>query len=255
MFASIQSLAFYNEFNAVVTEEADIRDLRSSFQSIGMWGRKKSHKAFEVHLYRTGRWLRVFHDQVGKVEEGPFFSEGHYHETLENLGTIEISTSYSDLYLVRSLIKSLYQKHDSATLPQRSLHSDFNLANIFVTRDGRICSFDPKNDPGPVYIDLAKLITDMKTCRPQILTWGRHVSPALLQVYDAALLKGYFGEEPVNFIALNLYKLIHLIEKWAESEARLKSVTGMKKVLYMVGALQMRSYFMQLLRKQAVEYE
>jgi hypothetical protein len=248
LFATIRPLALYEELSAVVAEEADIRDLRSYFQTPAMWLGQNQRKLFAGYLNRVGHWLRIFHDQVGTITTGPFWSEQHYRETLENLSTIAAVSPHPDLTLAKALITNLYQKYSNAELPQRILHNDFNSANVFVTGDGRICSFDPKNEPGPLYIDLAKLITDLEMCRFQTLTWGRHVSRSQLDVFNASLLHGYFGSDPVNFAALNLFRLTHLIERWAESETMLIEATGVKKIIYTVGVIQMRGYYRQLLR-------
>lgn len=251
MFATIRPLACYDEINAVVEEMADLRTLRSHFQAPGMWVDGEPRKIFETHMNTVGRWLRIFHDQLGVRQEGPFFSEALYKDVQEHLDRIEASASHPDAVFVRELILALYKKYRGVKLPHRTLHNDFNSANIFVTNDGRICSFDSHNIPGPMYVDLAKIMTDLETCRVQVLSGGLAVPRPSLGIFNASLLKGYFGENSADHIALNFFRLVMLIERWKDSEETFEKVSGTGKFVNSIAMIQLRRYYRNLLRRQA----
>jgi hypothetical protein len=101
--------------------------------------------------------------------------------------------------------------------------------------------------PGPLYIDLAKIITDMETDRIQLITNGLWVPYARLQRFHAALLRGYFGSEAVDQASLSLFSFLSLLEKWKEAEVRFKSSSGKQKFVYSLAMPQIRKYFLQLI--------
>jgi len=189
------------------------------------------------------------------MEKGPLFSESFYEDAHENLNKIEVSSGRLDLSFVKVLIDDLYRSYRKVNLPYRILHGDFSSANIFVTCDGKICAVDPHNEPAPLYLDLAKIITDLETRRIQILTNGMSVPRSRLKIFNSSLLNGYFSADPVNYFALNLFRLLLLIEKWAENEAKLQQIRGKSRFLYSLGVSQMRRYLLSLLHKQVYEQD
>jgi len=145
------------------------------------------------------------------------------------------------------LLDKIYRMHGGKVVPYRILHDDFNSANIFVTRDGRICSFDPHNRPGPLYVDLAKIITDVETYRIQVITNGLWVPYPRLQIFHISLLRGYFGSESVDQSALSLFRFLSLMEKWKDAEVKFESSASKWRFLYSLGTPQMRRYFLWLI--------
>jgi hypothetical protein len=254
MFLAIHPLALYEDLNAVVTEEADIRTLKSFFQSSNMLVEGEARKTFEEYLKLTGRWLRLFHDQIGRVEDGILFPQALYQSAQENLKKIQSQAKDRDLSDISDLVDGLYNRYENITVPYRILHEDFHLANVFVSGDGRICSFDPHNRPGCLYLDLAKFITDLETTRMLVLTNGFIVPPSRLKMFNEAFLQGYFEAEYIDRFALNLFRLLTLIQKWAENEIKLERSTGLQRFLYLLVTPQMRGYFQRILNKLVDEH-
>jgi len=250
IFSTIRELAFYEDLNVLIMEEADIHTLKSRFQKPAMWVEGNARRVFESHLELTGRWLRTFHDQIGKAHEGDFFSEVLYQKTQAALQRIHASSG-KNLNSLQSLMDRLYQQYQSKTLPYRITHDNFSLANVFVTGDEKICSFDPHNKPGSMYLDIAKLIVDMETCFIQLSTYGISVPPSRLKTFNESFLRGYFQGESVDLSALNLYRLCMLIEKWDENEEKMADATAARKLVYGIGAIPLRGYFLRLIRRQA----
>jgi hypothetical protein len=248
-YATIRPLAFYKDLNVLVMEEADIRTLKSCFQKPGMWREGKARRMFKTYLELTGGWLRTFHDRIGEVSEGAYFSEGLYQKVQLDLEGIQV-TSGKDMTSFHFLLESLYRRYQGKTLPFRITHDNFSLANVFVTGDEKICSFDPHNKPGAIYLDIAKLFMDMETCFVQLATYGLSVPLSRLEKFNAAFLHGYFRSEPVDDSALNLYCLLLLIEKWNETEMKIAEATGVRKTAYAVSAHLMRSYYLRLIRRR-----
>ena len=253
-FFAIRHLTFYEDLNILVMEEADIHTLKSRFQKPTMWMEGNVRKVFKSYLELTGRWLRVFHDRIGNAHEGPFFSETLYQKAQTNIQRIQ-SGSGKDLFYLESLMNTLYDQYENQTLPYRTTHDNFSLANVFLTDKEKICSFDPHNKPGAAYLDIAKLITDMETCFTQLLTYGMSVPLSRLENFNASFMQGYFQNETVNVSALNLYRLILLIEKWDETEEKMAEAKGIHKLIYGVGAAFMRSYYLRLIHRRVKYYE
>lgn len=252
-FSTIRHLAFYEDLSAIVMEEADIQTLKSHFESPRMWINGKARKAFETYMELTGNWLRIFHDQFGETGDGPFFKKAFYLSAKENLEKIETDSGQINLSFARDLLDRLYEKYSQESLPYRAIHDNFSSANVFVTSDGKICSFDPHNKLGPFYLDIAKLMIDLETCRMQVLTSGKSVPTSQLDKFNQFLLNGYFQTDSVNNSALNLFRLLLIIEKWKENEDKFKQETGKSGFLYSIIKPQMRRYFLKLLRKQVFQ--
>ena len=247
LFFTIRPLALYDDLNAVVMEEADLRTLRSFFRSPKMLTEGQARTTFENYLELAGRWLRIFHDGNGSIADGPVFDESLHESARANLDRIKPHLNQANKFLLGDLLGKLYEIYDSKVVPYHILHDDFNSANIFVTRDGRICSFDPHNRPSPLYIDLAKIITDVETYRIQVITNGLWVPYPRLQTFHASLLRGYFGTETIDHSALSLFRLLSLLEKWKDAEVRFESSKGKWKFLYSLGMPHMRRYFLHLI--------
>ena len=251
LFMAIRPLALYKDLNAVVTEEADLRTLRSFFRSPKLLIEGQARQTFESYLELAGRWLRIFHD--GKAGEGLIFEKHLYETARQNLGRIKPHLSKKDQFRLSDLLDKLYEMNSDKVVPYRILHDDFNSANIFVSRDGRICSFDPHNEPGPLYIDLAKIITDMETDRIQLITNGLWVPYPRSQTFHAALLRGYFGSEAVDQSSLSLFRFLSLLEKWKEAEIKFESSSGKRKLVYSLALPQIRRYFLRLIHSLTTE--
>ena len=254
LFLAIRPLALYEELNAVVMEEANIRSLKSYFQSPDMFLEGEPRQTFEEYLELTGRWLHIFHDQMGRVEENFLFPKSLYQNAQASIKRILDGAKNIDLTAVSDLMSRLYERCSNVKVPYQFLHEDFHLANVFVSDDGRICSFDPHNRPGSLYLDLAKFITDLETNRLQVITNGLFVPLQRLKSFNEALLRGYFGIRYIDHFALNLFRLLTLIQKWEENEIKLERSTGLRRFLYLLITPQIRGYFQRHLNKLIDEH-
>lgn len=254
LFFAVRPLAFYESLNAVVMEEAGLRSLRSLLGSPQMLVSRQAHNTFESYLGLAGRWLRIFHDAAGRpAGEGYVFSESSYENARQNLAGLEDLLEEKDRSTLTALLEKLYRVYGRKTVPQRILHDDFTCANIFVTKDHRICCFDPKNSAGPIYVDLARISIDLETCRAQILTNGLAMSFSRVLQFHTSLLRGYFASEPADHSLLNLFRLLDLLGHWRETESRLENAPARNRFLYAPAVPLMRNCLLRLLREQARE--
>ena len=249
-FFTIRDLAWYEDLNAVVMEEAEIRTLKSFYQDPALWFFQNAQKKFKGNLWLTGRWLHIFHTNIGSVQNGSVFSEILYKNALMNLGKIESFTQLSDLAITKELLHDLYKIYSKRNMPYGVIHDNFSTSNVFVTEDGEICSFDPHNKVGPLSLDLAKFITDMETNRIQVITNGLVLPAPRMKEYIDSFLKGYFLGKSHGDYYLSLYRLISLIQKWEENENTYSNITGNNKLIYYFGLKRMRKYFSKLLIEQ-----
>jgi len=254
-FFTVRPLACYEDLNSLVEEEASIHSLKSILRTPSIGREEKSWRVFEQHLSRAGRWLRIFHDHLGVAKQGPFVEPLIAEEMYENLGWIERPSNRKDVQAARRTIEAICEKYSDTLVPYRTLHHDFSLANIFVTDDRRICSFDPHNKPGPIYRGLAKPLMDLETERLQVFTGGLFISSSRMSSLSRSLLEGYFGTDTFTPPALNFYRLARLIKKWAENERKYQNASPRRKVVFAVGMLQMRGYYLRLLRSLIAEQE
>jgi hypothetical protein len=192
---------------------------------------------------------------MGEAQEGAFFSNTSFEEARKKLAHIERSYASLNLDDARNLLAAVFRKYPGKTLPYRPLHDDFNGANVFVTRDGKVCSLDPKNSLGPVYIDLAKFMTDLETGRNQVITNGLYAPLPLLKKFNLALLRGYSSQQSVNDAALDLYRILAIIDKWQENETKVERLMVKPLTLNYFAALQMRRYFSRLLRRHVNNFQ
>src|SRR5690606_35948256 len=154
-FYTIRPLGWYEDMNALMMEEADIRPLKVFFHKPQVWINRKEQFRFKTFFEHTGRWLRIYHDHSGRVQEGVLFPKSLYDATQDKLQLIE-TASKLDLSFARKLLDDLHRKYGDKNVLYHVLHNNFSLNNVFVTQNEKICSFDPHNELGPLYSDLAK---------------------------------------------------------------------------------------------------
>lgn len=251
LFFAVRPLALYESLNAVVVEEAGLRSLRSFLQSPWIMASKQAQKTFQGYLGLAGRWLRIFHDSPAQpAGEGPLFTETMYKNAYQNVAAISGFLEPTDRDALKAVVDKLYNTYGCQNASYSFLHDDFTCANIFTTRDNRICSFDPKNRAGPIYADLARLIIDLEFCRVQIFTHGLALSSARRNQFHASILSGYFGLDVVDHALLSFFRLVSLLERWQEVEYHLEIASAGVKFLYTPALLMMRDRFLQHLRMQ-----
>ena len=100
-------------------------------------------------------------------------------------------------------------------LPLVAGHGDFVANNMFASSTGRITIFDPLIEWAvPGYLDLAILTMSLRLLPVQTASQGLALSTVDLDRYEAAVLRGYFGEE-VPYAAVRTFQLLVLLDRWS----------------------------------------
>lgn len=248
VYATVRPLAFFEELSALVMEELDARPLRKKFMDIKTAYQSDWQEGIEKLLNSAGRWLQIFHEKLGNMQEGPFFDESIRNAMEKNLETIE-TTSGLDFSRLRKILDTAQNEYKDLTTTHGLLHRDFNCANVLVANDGRVGVLDFHFVRGPIYIDIAKILTDIQTYSLQSFSQGNFISPRLMARFHQSVLKGYFGDEAPNSKALNLYSVFAILEKWQADEEKL--LEGKDKFIIRLFAPLRRNYYLRLTHSYA----
>ncbi|HSG42969.1 MAG TPA: phosphotransferase [Anaerolineales bacterium] len=220
-------------------------DIKTAYQS-------DHQKNIETLLNSAGRWLRIFHEKLGNMnmEEGPFFDASIQNAMEKYLETVE-TTSGLDFSALRKKLDAAQDEFKNTTITHGLLHRDFNCANVLVSNDGRIGVLDFHFGRGPIYIDIAKILTDIQTYSLQSFSQGNFINARLMTRFHQSVLKGYFGDEVLNDKALNFYSVFAILEKWQADEEKL--LEGKDKLIIRLLAPFRRNYYMRLASSYAAK--
>jgi len=236
-------------------EELESIQLRECILDVWMLFQPSKHRQLETFLFRTGRWLRVYHEQLGQLHNGAFYSDNIHDIIQKNLQVIELS-SRMDFRQLRASLEKARDKYKGQLIMHGLLHWNFDCANVLISNDERVCILDSHFIDGPIYVDITKIMTDLQTYSLQTLTHGWFIRKNTLKRFHQAILRGYFGEEHPHMAALNLYGIFSILEKWQTDEETLQekvSEKGMKARLYRALALWRRNYFRKLVNSYLKE--
>lgn len=253
-FCYIRPLGSLPSFNAVVTEEVRSQSLRELFDASNMVvGREKSDQAFAVYLQEAGRWLRYYHQRVGKLSVERLLHEDAITAVDHEINKLAMWTENTiDLDWLRGQCYALAETVAGRSVSFARLHGDFHYANILLAKNGRIGGIDANADTArrAVYVDIAKLIIDPLTIKRQWVSYGLTFPPRRAQRFTDAILRGYFQQQRVDSELLTFYMLLALIDKWTYLERRLKTSTDSglsSKTTHALSRL-WRRYFKRLIR-------
>jgi len=253
-FCTIRVLGYFEDLSTVVMEKLDMHLLREHFTTVNMVLQSKWQEVFALHLEDSARWLRIYHEQIGERKDESSFWEEQFEVFHQYLCKISEYYPGFKLHPVQLFIEQAHEKYQGMYLSYGIVHFNFDLANIFVTEDNQLGSFDPHYRPGPLYADIAKLLIDLQTRAAQMLTYGWFIRPALQNSFKQAVLNGYFAGQPYDKASLDIFCIMALLEKWLTDEETLAQSSGMKKLVYSLLAPWRRSYFSNLLSKQIKNY-
>jgi hypothetical protein len=247
---AIRPLTYLTDWNALVTEELSAQPLKDLIMRPQIvLGRPRSWFRLETALTGAGRWLRIFHEQLGALRTEPLSLDMMQREVDQTLDRLVYTSVVQpvDLTSVRASANRIMAGLLHEPVPTAILHGDFNCANILVTPDMRVTALDNNNSlRAPVYNDLAKLITDLATRKVQVFSQGLFVPGPSLARCQHAILAGYFADEPYNIQVLNFACALAVIRKWAlDEQALLRAAVRFPMVVPLLRPL-LRRYFWQV---------
>jgi serine/threonine protein kinase len=227
-FTAIRSLAYFEDYFAIVMEEFPSRSIRQL-----LYEQKKNGHSSELlnSARKAGQLLRFFHERVYAIVETP------YRES-EILADVESYAARLERYTggrvhARSIMDAFGQtlaRHELRSIPFSAAHQDMTSDNVLYSNDGRVCLIDIKTKPAPIYSDLALLLVHPQTFRDQIFRGGRYFAPELLQEYRQAILAGYFGEQRIDHFLVNIFCAFRILDKWTMHAELLHRYRGLKRL-------------------------
>lgn len=172
---------------------------------------------------RTGRWLRVFHDQVS--------CEGLATRQAGREAVVDRFVAYQD-YLGDHLRHRAFPDLGTAgaalaadvlpsRLPVAVGHGDFAPRNVLLAPAGSLAVFDPlPRWAVPRHEDLARFLVGLRLPGPQLVSHGTALDAGELDHHARSVVRGYFGDETVPSREVRCYELLVLLDTWAELVSR-----------------------------------
>ena len=219
-FGVLRSLAWLPAQSAIVMDLVEEPTLRHALLETSRFRRgRRSRPMDETAWLNAGAWLRIFHDHETPLMLPP--------RTKNREQVADLYRAYSDFLVQRvgasSLLTDLTEMAAELTsaalpsdLPLSPGHGDYVANNMFVGPAGRITVFDPlPRWRVPRYQDLATLVVGIRLLPLQATTQGLALARGELARYEVAVLRGYFGSDPVPVAAVRAYQLLVLLDKWS----------------------------------------
>lgn len=249
---AVKMLAYFPEWNAIVMEKLPGITLREHFVNKNMLlNLEKECKLILKASYHSGKWLRIFHNQVGKMSWQPLVID----EWLEKV-RVDFEYTYPNFDKdadVSSLFNNFRQSAEKLAgypVQYSILHGDFHMKNILVMEDGSVAGFDPHSySRGPVYDDLTRMAIDTMTLKFHILSLGLLVNKKLNKKCLSSFLKGYFTGEEFNQDIFSLFTASAYLKKWRDDEVQLRKFTKNKLIRRIVSFF-VRIYFVKSIRNE-----
>lgn len=218
-FGVLRPLAWLPEHAGFVTDVVDQPTLRSALLATSRLRPGAGRGLDGTPWENAGAWLRRFHEQptplVLPARLGTPQDVGDHYRRYADFVAARIGRRP----VLDQLTEAGRQIADAslpADLPLRTGHGDFVATNLFVTPTGRVTGFDPLPLWRlPVYQDLATIVVGLRVLPVQATTQGLAFPRERLAGYEAALVRGYFGDEPVPWPALQAFQLLVLLDRWS----------------------------------------
>ncbi len=181
-------------------------------------------KAAQI-MRRAGQWLRWLHHlPLGDVPPNRWRGPSDtFQALLDSANSLRAYGIDPQGWGSWKQTLAVLQQYQSADHERVWTHGDFHPNNLIVLSDGGILSFDTALEQvDSPYLDLAKLIVNLRTRRSRILSRCMIPRSDIVEMLIRGFLEGYFGRKPVNVLTLNLYEGRFLLEKWNESLSALR---------------------------------
>lgn len=212
-FAAVEPIAYVPELNAIVTEMLDARPLR---ELLGI----PADRRVAALLARTGRLLRLSHEEVGGLERTRFPDLGSRLEGLRS-EVDRLPDPPRPLTLGLEIVGRRAVSLAGSEVNGAVLHNDLNLANVLVTPRGRVALLDPNPGSGIAVDDLAKLAAAVRTLPRRLLSGGLVPRRSLVTSWTRALLAGY---RPADREATVVFRALAVLQRWVDVEPRVRGL-------------------------------
>ncbi len=174
------------------------------------------YQTVEQAVFTAGQWIKLYHDTFRQPESRTNGQLGLIERVNESIDLIEELTG-KDYHPLKQEFARKYESIKDTPNPIAYLHNDLTFNNLFITDDEKTGGFDPTPEPADsIYLDLARILTDLSTRNHQVTSQGSFFSKRLLQMVNNSLLSGYDAELDENL--LNFYCASLAVEKWVDFE-------------------------------------
>ncbi|MCI0712807.1 MAG: aminoglycoside phosphotransferase family protein [Chloroflexi bacterium] len=217
-FGFIRVLDTLPQYRALIMIESQDARLHTMVLSNNRLQRKLAPNDLHPVLYNAGAWLRHFHSlSPDETIKTVYETRNDYLETITSF-TDFLTEQTGDHYYFKNLIKILHHYANdnlSERLPTGRFHGDFSTRNILVRDDSQVIVVDTLAKwHVPIYEDIGTFLTWFHINQLQVFTQGLSFDPKWIQHCEQAFLEGYFGDDPIPYNDITLFKILVLLDKW-----------------------------------------
>jgi len=232
-FGVVRILDFVPEHNAVVMNEVDEPQVAVLLKSAGRLRRPLSLAKLGDVFRHTGAWLRIYH---GLPPLGHTRRRQHTRVEFVELTqafTMFIAPEHASETFVQTVstqVETVALATLPAELPLGMGHSDFAPHNCFAGAHGRVTVFDTVGRwQAPIYEDLGHFLVALKSIVPHVQGRSLVFDNTTIRSLENAFVGGYFGSAPVPIMAIRLFEIQALLDRWCSMKYSLERATGWRK--------------------------
>jgi len=232
---AIRPLFYYPQWNAIVMEELPSRSLEDYGNDLATrLGIRPRTRLFEEALYRTGQWLRMYHETLGRWRLEPFQANEVFQSVTQLIDQLdEMVENQIDFGVIHEQFTSILNQLNGFVVPHVKLHGDLFFQNVIVTPDLRVALLDLNSQNwGPIYSDLSTLITELIEQKLKLSSFGFLMRRVELRRLVQIIVDGYSSREMDDQTILSLYCARSILGMWRWYEQRYKFASGKKKILF-----------------------
>ncbi len=218
LLKSVPVLDFLTAHSALVMEHVDAPTLAELL-------RRKGKQQLECVFANVGLWLRTFHGISIKhsTDLGECNNDirAHLKRYTEFLGRHLNQRDWFRDVCVRLVEES--RQLVETELPLRTCHGDFAPQNIFVGDNAEISTIDTLAFwQKPIFEDIAHFLYVVNQC-------GTGRSRQTLESYRQHFLHGYFADESVPGLPIDLFAALIIFDKWSSAVWSHLNSTGIRR--------------------------
>jgi len=243
---AVRPLIYIDKYFAIVMEEFQSQTLREILMDWGtMLGFKKNTNDLINAAELAGKWLNIFHGQMHKRHEIEEPYRPIFDEVRELIDRLKAASRQHNL--ANSCQNDFFQKItsvESKVISYSAIHGDMTCDNVLYSKENKVCMIDVKTRHAPIYSDIGLILIHPDTFMLQIFSFGLFFRRQHLQMYHAAIIKGYVGDQnDIDYTLINLYCAIKMLDKWVMYEEIASKTKGWKSFLSLFAAPMLRTYF------------
>ncbi len=255
---AIRPVAYLSPWNALIIEEL----LSVSVQKLFV----KSRLVLDLYndkqklasaLRRSGSWLQSFHQHLSQVILQPFDAPTMIEQVNGLITKLHEHVKYDDYFadLKTEFAIAARSLHQTG-VPIAMIHSDFHLGNMLLDSQQRLAIIDVGGARSEaIYIDLAKVLTDLTVRKQQVISHGLFIRARALRYYEQVFLRAYFADDPEDALRfVGLYCARMVLNKWLSNELDFARLHWAKSLITLPMRLIMRHYFRHLIARYMYQF-